>query len=98
MSSSLHPASLVDAALHSAATLQLVDLALTGHLIGKCLGQVPPFVFLTLVRLIRLCRAVHCRSCRLCTWSRRFPQELKSQRRLPSRRVHGIRVQRALSV
>ncbi|KAF9652889.1 hypothetical protein BDM02DRAFT_3088436 [Thelephora ganbajun] len=33
MSSSLHPASLVDASLHSTATLQLVDLALTDCLI-----------------------------------------------------------------
>ena len=35
MPSSLHPASLVDASLHSTATLQLVDLALNDCLIGK---------------------------------------------------------------
>jgi hypothetical protein len=36
MSTSLNPASLVDPSLHSTATLQLVDLALTDCLIGEC--------------------------------------------------------------
>lgn len=41
MSSSIHPASLVDVSLHSPATLQLVDLALTDSLIGKRTRNVP---------------------------------------------------------
>jgi len=102
MSPFLHPASLVDASLHSAATLQLVDLALTDCLIGKCpppKKNSHPFVSLTFVRFIRLCCSVYRRSGRLRTRSRLFLlKRLKSQRRLPPRRVHRVRIQRALSV